>query len=133
MYQLQVNSTDVWRRTHILIATCASSAKHSKKISLHIGLIPGVVNCLKDFPIMSTSTAITRFSRPRFAILVLIGVYPVITVILNVIFPLTVGWTIWQRTLLIAPLMVGIMIWGVIPVVQKQFRSFINPAIGEGQ
>ncbi len=80
---------------------------------------------------MSTTNAATRFSRPRFAILVLIGVYPVITAILNVILPLTGGWTIWQRTLLIAPLMVAIMIWGVIPVVQKYFRSFINPAIGE--
>lgn len=82
---------------------------------------------------MNTTNATTRFSRPRFAILVLIGVYPVITAILNVIFPLTVGWTTWQRTLLIAPLMVAIMIWGVIPVVQKQFRGFIKPKIGERQ
>ncbi len=82
---------------------------------------------------MTTSLAPTQFSRPRFALLVLIAVYPVITAILNLIFPLTQGWTIWQRTLIIAPLMVAIMIWGVIPVVQKQFRSFINPAIGEGK
>jgi hypothetical protein len=47
------------------------------------------------------------------------------------IFPLTVEWAIWQRTLLIAPLMVAIMILGVIPIVLKQFRSFINPAVGE--
>jgi antibiotic biosynthesis monooxygenase (ABM) superfamily enzyme len=80
---------------------------------------------------MTSSPAPTQFSRPRFALLVLIGVYPVITAILNLIFPLTVGWTIWQRTLLIAPLMVAIMIWGVIPIVQRQFRSFINPAVGE--
>jgi antibiotic biosynthesis monooxygenase (ABM) superfamily enzyme len=80
---------------------------------------------------MSTTHATTRFSRPRFAILVLIGVYPVITTILSVVLPHTDGWTIWQRTLLIAPLMVSIMIWGVIPIVHKQFRSFINPAIGE--
>lgn len=43
---------------------------------------------------MSTTNISTRFSRPRFAVLVLIGVYPVITAILNVIFPLTVGWAI---------------------------------------
>ncbi len=82
---------------------------------------------------MRTTNASTRFSRPRFAILVLIGVYPVITAILNLIFPLTVGWAIWERTLIIAPSMVVIMIWGVIPVVQKQFQRFINPAIGEVQ
>ncbi len=80
---------------------------------------------------MSTSVIPTQFSRSRFALLVLIGVYPVITAILNLIFPLTAGWVIWQRTLLMAPLMVAILIWGVIPVVQKQFRTFINPAVGE--
>jgi antibiotic biosynthesis monooxygenase (ABM) superfamily enzyme len=81
---------------------------------------------------MTTTLTLTHFSRPRFAFLVLLGVYPVITAILYLIFPLTMEWTIWQRTLLIAPLMVAIMIWGVIPSVQKQFRNFINPAIGEG-
>jgi antibiotic biosynthesis monooxygenase (ABM) superfamily enzyme len=79
---------------------------------------------------MTTTLTHTHFSRPRFALL---GVYPVITAILHLIFPLTVEWTISQRTLLIAPLMVSIMIWGVIPSVQKQFRSFINPAIGESK
>jgi antibiotic biosynthesis monooxygenase (ABM) superfamily enzyme len=82
---------------------------------------------------MDTSHAPTYFSRPRFALLVLIGVYPVITLILNLIFSLTAEWTIWQRTLIIVPLMVVMMIWGVIPVVQKQFRSFINPVTGEGK
>lgn len=69
-----------------------------------------------------------RFSRPRFALLVLLGVYPLITALLYLILPLTDGWPIWQRTLLIAPIMVGIMIWGLIPTVQKQFRTFLNPA-----
>jgi len=69
----------------------------------------------------------TRFSRPRFALLVLLGVYPLITVLLHLVLPLTEGWTIWQRTLVIAPLMVTIMVWGLIPAVQKHFRSFLNP------
>ncbi|AWC22426.1 hypothetical protein WHT83_00250 [Aminobacter sp. P9b] len=71
----------------------------------------------------------TRFSRPRFALMVLIGVYPLITVLLYVVMPLTDGWTIWQRTLLIAPLMVATMIWGLIPAVQRLFRGFLNPAV----
>ncbi|MER8867340.1 hypothetical protein NKI19_27180 [Mesorhizobium sp. M0751] len=75
------------------------------------------------------STAATRFSRLRFALLVLLGVYPLITAILYVVFPLTQEWQIWQRTLVIAPLMVSIMIWGVIPGVQRVFRGFINPAV----
>jgi antibiotic biosynthesis monooxygenase (ABM) superfamily enzyme len=73
----------------------------------------------------------TRFSRPRFALLVLLGAYPVITAILYFVFPLTDGWTIWQRTVLVAPVMVGAMVWGVIPAVQQWFRGFINPAVGQ--
>ncbi|MER8791048.1 hypothetical protein NKH71_24810 [Mesorhizobium sp. M0983] len=65
----------------------------------------------------------------RFALLVLLGVYPLITAILYMVFPLTKEWQIWQRTLVIAPLMVSIMIWGLIPGVQRAFRGFINPAV----
>ncbi|MRX35200.1 hypothetical protein H5P29_09740 [Aminobacter sp. MDW-2] len=72
----------------------------------------------------------TRFSRPRFALMVLLGVYPLITALLYIIMPLTDGWTIWQRTLLIAPLMVSVMIWGLIPMVQRVFRGFLNPVVG---
>jgi antibiotic biosynthesis monooxygenase (ABM) superfamily enzyme len=78
---------------------------------------------------MPASTAQTRFSRPRFAVLVLLGVYPVITALLYVVFPLTDGWTIWQRTLLVAPMMVATMVWGVIPAVQMLFRGFVNPPV----
>ena len=49
---------------------------------------------------------------------------------LYVIFPLTDGWSIWQRTLLIAPLMVSIMIWGLIPGLQRYFHRFLNPVGG---
>ena len=71
----------------------------------------------------------TAFSRPRFALLVLLGVYPVITALQYVVVPLTGGWPLWQRSLLVAPMMVASMIWVVIPAVQKLFRGFINPAI----
>jgi antibiotic biosynthesis monooxygenase (ABM) superfamily enzyme len=77
--------------------------------------------------IMSEQVA-RRFSRPRFALLVLAGVYPVITAILYAVMPLTDGWSLWQRTLLIAPMMVTIMIWGLIPTVQRRFHGFINVA-----
>ena len=80
---------------------------------------------------LTTSQAPTRFSRPRFALLVLLGVYPVVTALLYFVVSLTSDWALWQRTLLIAPMMVASMIWGVIPAVQKQFRVFINPVIEE--
>ncbi len=83
-------------------------------------------------PASPTSTAIaaatrTRFSRPRFALLLLLGVYPLITLLLYLVFPMTEGWTIWQRTLVIVPVMVSAMIWGLIPAVQALFRGFLNP------
>jgi antibiotic biosynthesis monooxygenase (ABM) superfamily enzyme len=68
-----------------------------------------------------------RFSRPRFALLVLAGVYPLITVLLYIVLPLLEGWSIWQETLVIAPIMVTIMVWGLIPAVQRVFRRFLNP------
>ena len=67
------------------------------------------------------------FSRGRFAFLVALGVYPLITGLLYLIFPLTEGWTLWQRTLVIVPIMVSAMVWGLIPSVQKHFRTFLNP------
>lgn len=76
---------------------------------------------------MTDARPATRFSRPRFALLVLAGAYPVITAILYAVIPLTTGWAIWQRTMLVAPMMVAAMVWGVIPVVQTRFRAFINP------
>jgi len=76
---------------------------------------------------MTSTPAATRFSRPRFALLVLAGVYPLITAILYLISPLTEDWQTWQRTPVIAPVMVSIMIWGLIPGVQKMFRRFLNP------
>ncbi|OQM75528.1 hypothetical protein BFN67_17840 [Pseudaminobacter manganicus] len=71
-----------------------------------------------------------RFSRPRFAILVLAGVYPLITALLYLLLPVLQGWAIWQETLLIAPLMVAMMVWGVIPAIQRRFNRFINPLAG---
>jgi antibiotic biosynthesis monooxygenase (ABM) superfamily enzyme len=78
---------------------------------------------------MTAQATPTRFSPPRFALLVLAGAYPVITGILYLVIPVTQGWAIWQRTLVVAPMMVAAMVWGVIPVVQRRFRSFINPAV----
>lgn len=65
-------------------------------------------------------------ARLRFAMLVLIGVYPLITALLYAVIPLTSGWSIWQRDLVVVPIMVVIMIFGLIPFVQKRFGDFIS-------
>jgi len=66
-----------------------------------------------------------RLSRPRFALLVVLGVYPIITLLTYVVFPLTAGWEIWQRTLVVTPLMVALMVWGVIPTIHRFAPRFI--------
>lgn len=79
---------------------------------------------------MSTSPA-RVLSRPRFALLVLIGVYPVITGLLYLVLPFLGGQPIWVITAVVAPMMVGVMVWGLIPAIQKQFAGFITvPAKG---
>ena len=78
---------------------------------------------------MTTSKTPTTFSSPRFALLVLLGVYPFITALQYFVSSLTGEWSLWQRSLVVAPVMVAGMIWGVIPAVHRLFHDFINPAI----
>jgi antibiotic biosynthesis monooxygenase (ABM) superfamily enzyme len=80
---------------------------------------------------MTERSPMLHFSRVRFASLVLVGAYPLITALLYLVLPLTGGWALWQRTLLVAPLMVAAMVWGVIPIVQRRFHAFINRAVAQ--
>lgn len=64
-------------------------------------------------------------SKLRLASLLVIAVYPLITVLLYVVMPLTEGWAIWQRTLVVAPLMVIAVVFGISPAIQKHFGWFV--------
>ena len=48
-----------------------------------------------------------------------------ITAYIYLIFPFTEGWAIWQRTLLLAPLMVLTIVYVIAPQLQKRFGAFI--------
>ena len=80
---------------------------------------------------MTTLASTTAPARPavpnrqRFAVLVLLGVYPLVTGISYAIAPFTAGWEIWQRGLLIAPIMVPVMVYGLIPFIQTRFRGWL--------
>jgi antibiotic biosynthesis monooxygenase (ABM) superfamily enzyme len=63
--------------------------------------------------------------RSRQFLVTLFGVYPIITLILYLVLPLTAGWPIWQTTLIVTPLMVAIMVFWMIPQIQKRFAGFI--------
>jgi len=64
-------------------------------------------------------------NRFRFALLVLLGVYPLVTAISYAIAPLTAGWQIWQRGFLLVPIMVAVMVWGLIPFIQARFGRWL--------
>ena len=65
------------------------------------------------------------FSAAFCKVAMLLPVYPLITTILYIVLPLTEGWTIWQRTAVITPIMVFAMVFVVSPFVQKRFAAFI--------
>lgn len=74
---------------------------------------------------MTDTTTPRKLSKFHLALAMLVPVYPLITTILYIVLPLTEGWTIWQRTALIAPIMVYAMVFFVSPFVQKRFSNFI--------
>jgi antibiotic biosynthesis monooxygenase (ABM) superfamily enzyme len=74
---------------------------------------------------MTPPSPIRKLSKLHLALAMLLPVYPLITAILYIVLPLTEGWTIWQRTALIAPVMVFSMVFVVSPMVQKHFSNFI--------
>jgi antibiotic biosynthesis monooxygenase (ABM) superfamily enzyme len=63
--------------------------------------------------------------RLRLALLTLLAVYPFITAMLYVVFPLTDGWPLYARTLVVAPLMVVAMMFVIMPLLQRSFGRFI--------
>jgi len=64
-------------------------------------------------------------SRVRLAMLLVVAVYPLITTLLYILTPLTDGWAVWHRTLLIAPIMVGSIVFLVSPTIQKHFGWYV--------
>ncbi|SFA91181.1 hypothetical protein SAMN03159496_00869 [Rhizobium sp. NFR07] len=64
-------------------------------------------------------------SKLRFALLMVVAVYPIITVLLYVVMPLTANWEIWHRTLVIAPIMVFSIVFIVSPTVNRHLGWFV--------
>ena len=66
-------------------------------------------------------------SRPRLALLIGLGVWPVITALLYLIRPISQGWPLWLTTLALTPAMVIIMVWGLLPAIHRLFGGFLRP------
>lgn len=63
--------------------------------------------------------------RIRLAALMALFVYPVVTLYLYALMPLTTGWPMWMRTLVLVPLMVLTIVFAVSPAINRFFGSFI--------
>jgi len=64
---------------------------------------------------MSVQTQPKPLSRLRFALAVAAGVYPAITAILYLLWPVIAAWPLWEKTLAVVPLMVPTMVWASFP------------------
>ena len=64
-------------------------------------------------------------SRLRFAGLVLLFVYPLVTLGLALLLPLTPHWPLPARTAVLVPVIVAAMVWGIIPLIQTRLRRFL--------
>lgn len=60
-------------------------------------------------------------SKFRLSILMLAAIYPFVAAILYVLMPLTEGWPIWERSAILAPVMVFSIVYGIAPIIQQRF------------
>ncbi|WP_319412303.1 hypothetical protein [uncultured Cohaesibacter sp.] len=65
-------------------------------------------------------------SRARFALMILIFVYPLVTLLLYAIAAVTPNWPLWQRALIMVPIVVVAMVYIIIPLIQQRMQAFIT-------
>ena len=68
--------------------------------------------------------------RLRLSALMALFVYPVVTIYLYALLPLTADWPMWQRTLILVPLMVVTIVFAVSPAINRFFGRFIAGRAG---
>lgn len=74
---------------------------------------------------LQTVSARVNPSKARLALVMILAIYPLITVLLYILAPLTEGWAVWHRTILIAPIMVLSIVFVVSPAIQRYFGWFV--------
>ena len=65
-------------------------------------------------------------SKFRLALLMLLAIYPIVTALLYIVMPLTEGWSTWQRTMILAPVMVSLIVFCIAPTIHKCFGWFVT-------
>ena len=64
-------------------------------------------------------------ARLRMALVMSVFVYPVVTLYLYILMPLTTGWEMWQRSLILVPFMATTIVMLIVPFITKRFGAFI--------
>jgi antibiotic biosynthesis monooxygenase (ABM) superfamily enzyme len=64
-------------------------------------------------------------ARFRLTAIMTLFVYPLVTVLLYVLAPLTPGWEIWQRSLILVPVMASTIVLLLVPFITRRFGAFI--------
>ena len=64
-------------------------------------------------------------ARLRMALVMSVFVYPVVTLYLYILMPLTPGWEMWQRSLILVPFMATTIVLLIVPFISKHFGAFI--------
>lgn len=77
---------------------------------------------------MIAPAAPTPPHRLRLTLLMTLAVYPLVTSLLLLLGPLTDGWPVWQRTMILTPVMVASILYGVLPLVLRAFSPFLRRA-----
>lgn len=65
------------------------------------------------------------YARLRMAAIMALAVYPVVTLYLTVLMPLTPGWAMWQRCLVLVPFMTFTIVLLIIPMITRHLGAFI--------
>lgn len=74
---------------------------------------------------MSSKPSQPAPSRLRFAGLIFLFIYPMVTLGLTILIPLTPGWPLAARTLVLVPCIVASMVWLIIPLIQTRLRHLL--------
>lgn len=64
-------------------------------------------------------------ARLRMALIMSVFVYPVVTLYLYILMPLTTGWEMWQRSLVLVPFMATTIVMLIVPFITRRFGAFI--------
>jgi antibiotic biosynthesis monooxygenase (ABM) superfamily enzyme len=64
-------------------------------------------------------------SRLRLSLFIFLFVYPLVTLVLYTLMGLTQGWSIWQRNLVMVPIIVAAMVYIIIPFIQRRLTRWL--------